>query len=135
MATLAQVRADLATLLGGISGLEVDDKPRDRIEVPCVQVGLPETVSYEVTFGKAKAAYTIPIRLYASRYDPEEGTASLDSYILPTGSLSIKYAVEAAGATSGWDFCNVSEAHDFGAYTIGDIDYLGCEFTVEIVTA
>lgn len=135
-ATLAKIRADLGTLLSTITGLEVDNKPRGRIEVPCVQVGLPETISYQVTFGGAHADYIIPVRLYVSRYDLEEGTAALDQYLLPTGALSIIDAIEAAGATSGWDFCKVSESVDFGAYTMQDgIDYLGCEFTVRIVAA
>jgi len=134
-ATMAQIRADMATLLGGISGLEVDDKPRDRVEPPCAQIGLPESISFQVTFGKTQSDYLIPVRLYVSRYDLEEGVAALDQYILPTGALSIKYALEAAGPTSNWDFCDVSEAADFGAYTIGDIDYLGCEFSVRIVAA
>jgi len=135
MASMAQVRADMATLLGGISGLTVKDKYADRIEPPCAIVGFPRTIEYEVTFGKAKASYTFPVHLYVSRYDVEEGVAALDAYVLPTGALSIKFALEAAGPTSGWDFCNVTSASGFDAYRIGEIDYLGCEFEVEIIAA
>jgi hypothetical protein len=51
--------------------------------------------------------------------------------------LSIKAAIEdtTVAITSAWHTAVVVEAKDFGAYRVGDVDYLGCELIVEVTSA
>lgn len=139
MATAAQVRADIATNLSGISGLTVKDKPTDQVnEWPIVVLGLPESLEYDFTMHGnvgGHVRYLIPLRLYVGSYDLEESTIALDAFIAPTGATSVKAAIEAAGATSGWSYCSVAEARDFGVYEVAGQNLIGCEFVVEVVAA
>ena len=139
MATLAQVRNDIATLLNTISGLVASARVQDQItEWPRAIVGMPEEVNYDVTLHGSVGGhvqYLIPVRLYVGRFDSEESQIAMDIYVAPTGTKSIKAVVEAAGATSGWSYCNIPGASDFGSYTIAGQEMLGCEFTVEVLAA
>jgi len=135
MATLTQIRTDIATRLGQIDGLNCYSRIPDMLEAPAAVVGMPDPVEYGVTFGPTGATWTIPVRLYVSRFDAENAQDIVDEFIAPTGDSSVKQAVEdeTVTITSGWHAVNVASAQEFGAYRVGDIDYLGCEFTVEVI--
>ena len=137
MATAAQVRADIATNLGTISGLAILSRPTDQVnEWPVAMLDLPDTIEYDVTFHGDQGGfvrYLFPLRVFVGRYDMDESTIALDAYVAPVGATSVKAAVEKAGATSGWSFCSVSEARDFGVYEVAGQDLLGVEFVVEVL--
>jgi hypothetical protein len=135
MSTLAQVRVDLATNLATIGGLEVYTRRPDSVEVPCAVVGMPERAEYGLTYGPTFVRYIVPVQLLVCRADAEEAQIALDVYVAPTGVTSVKAAVEVAGVTSGWHFCNVAEARDFADYEVAGIHYLGCVFPVEVVVS
>jgi hypothetical protein len=124
--------------IGTISGLAVAGYPTDQVnEWPVAMVGIPERVEYDQTFHGATGGWVlwhIPVRLYVGHYDVQESVIALEKYISPTGSLSFKSALEAAGATSNWHYINVSEAREFGNYPVAGQELLGCEFVVEVMT-
>lgn len=134
MATLTQIRDDLATRLAVIPRLNCYARIRDLVEPPAAVVGMPAPLEYNLTYGPTGGAYVIPVRLLVARFDAEAAQEALDDYIAPTGSLSVKRAVEDAAVAidSNWDTVTVSRVSEFGVYRVGDIDYLGCEFTVEV---
>lgn len=137
MATLTEIRSSLRTRLLEINNLEVHEVHPDRIDPPCAVVGSPDEVTYNTTFGPTKVRYAIPIRLYVARVDAEEAQWALDPYIAPTGATSIKTAVEnkAVTVSAGWDFVSVLGADEYGSYRVGDAEYVGVEFTVEVISA
>jgi len=139
MATLTQVRNDISTLLNTITGLVATARVQDQInEWPMAVVGMPEEVTYDQTLHGTTGGhvlYLIPVRVYVGRFDSNEAQIALDKYLAPTGATSIKAVVEAAGATSGWSFCNVSGADGFGSYEVAGQAMIGCEFTVEVLAA
>ena len=136
MATLTQVRNDIATLLNTISGLVATARVQDQItEWPRAVVGMPEEVTYDITLHGTTGGhvqYLIPVRVYVGRFDADESQLLLDKFVAPTGVTSVKAVVEAAGATSGWSYCNVSGVDGFGSYEIAGQEMIGCEFTVEV---
>ena len=135
MATLTQIRTDLATRLAAIPNLAVYPVIHDGMEPPCVVVGMPDPLEYNLTFGPTAGVYTIPLRLYVSRFDAELAQEALDEFIAPTGLTSVKRAVEdtTVAILSGWHTVTVTKVGEFGAYRLGDVDHLGCEFTTEVV--
>jgi len=135
MATLSQIRTDLGTRLAAINGLNIYPVIPDLIEEPAGVVGMPAEINYDLTMGSVVSVWMIPVRLYVCRYDAEDAQEMLDQYLEASGALSVKAAVEntAVAITSGWHVARVSTVRDFGAYRVGNIDYLGCELTVEVV--
>jgi len=135
MATLTQVRGDIATRLSKIPGLNVWPEIEDQIEAPAAVVGMPEDFEYNHTFGPNGVEYSIPVRLYATRIDSGEAQRSLDIYIAPTGDHSVKRAIEDSTVTidSDWHIVNVPGGGEFGVYQVGGVDYLGVEIVVEVL--
>jgi len=136
MATLSQVRADLAERLETINGLFVYAYIPESLEWPAVVVGMPERIEYTLTYGPVGLTWQIPVRLYAARWDAQTAQETIDQYVAATGSQSIRAALEDGTSTpsSAWHFVKVVDCRDFGAYRIADVDYIGCELLVEVVT-
>lgn len=136
MATLTQIRQDIGTRLRrGVHHLIVYDRIPDAIEVPAAVVGMPDPMEYNLTYGPTGLIVTLPVRLFVSRFDSDEAQGLLDTFIAPTGTTSVKRAIEDSTVTitSTWHAVDVSRVGDFGLYRVGDMDYIGCEFTVEVV--
>ena len=78
--------------------------------------------------------YEIPIYVYVSRVDAQDSQETLDSYLASTGSSSVKAQVESDVSLGGAaNSVRVIECKEVGLYNINNIDYLGAEFTVEVI--
>jgi len=122
MASLSSIRSGLSTRLATISGLSVYSYVPDSIEPPTAVV-------------RGSDSYEIPLYLYVSRVDAELSQDSLDEFLAGSGSSSIKQAIEGDSTLGGVvSSARVVEASNYGVYTINSIDYLGVEFSVEIIT-
>ena len=137
MATDAQMRTDLATRADAISGLSVYDKIPEGIEVPAFVVGPVESIVYNLTAGPTGALWVYLCRVYAARADSHEAQLDLGLYYAPTGTKSIKVALEteATSNTSSSHWTNVREAREPGVYSFGGVEYYGVEFVVEMAAA
>ena len=134
MATLTGIRQGIGTALESITSLTVKDYVPDSIEPPTAVVGVVENIVYDSTMARGSDTYTIPIFLYVSRVDAKDSQETLDAYLAPTGSSSIKQAVESDTSLGGaCDSVRVVEADNYGVYNINNINYLGVEFEVEII--
>ncbi len=93
------------------------------------------SVDYDSTMSRGSDSYEIPLYLYVSRVDAELSQDSLDEFLAGSGSSSIKQAIEGDSTLGGVvSSARVVEASNYGVYTINSIDYLGVEFSVEIIT-
>ena len=90
-------------------------------------------VNYDQTL-ETGAGYNFLIRIYASRATEQDGQAILDDLRDNTGSGSIYAALSASwvGESSAY-YAHTHAAGPIGVYTIGTIDYIGCEFQVEVI--
>ena len=135
MASLSSIRSGLSTRLATISGLSVYAFVPDSIEPPTALVGVMSSVDYDSTMSRGSDSYEIPLYLYVSRVDAELSQDSLDEFLAGSGSSSIKQAIEGDSTLGGVvSSARVVEASNYGVYTINSIDYLGVEFSVEIIT-
>jgi hypothetical protein len=135
MASLSSIRSGLSTRLATISGLSVYAYVPDSIEPPTAVVGVMSSVDYDSTMSRGSDSYEIPLYLYVSRVDAELSQDSLDEFLAGSGSSSIKQAIEGDSTLGGVvSSARVVEASNYGVYTINSIDYLGVEFSVEIIT-
>ena len=134
MASLSSIRSGIATNLGNISSLTVFGFVPDSIEPPTAVVGVVDNIEYDSTMARGADTYSIPVFLYVSRVDAQDSQDTLDAFLASTGSSSVKAQVESDITLGGEaQSVRVVEADNYGVYTINNIDYLGCEFTIEVI--
>ena len=131
MASLSSIRSGIATNLGNISTLTVFGFVPDSIEPPTAVVGVVDNIEYDTAMARGADTYSIPVFLYVSRVDAQD---TLDAFLASSGSSSVKTQIESDVTLGGVaNSARVVEADNYGVYTINNIDYLGCEFTVEVI--
>lgn len=134
MASLSSIRSGIATNLGNISSLTVFGFVPDSIEPPTAVVGVIDNIEYDTSMSRGADTYTIPVFLYVSRVDAQDAQDTLDAFLASSGSSSVKTQIESDVTLGGVaNSARVIEADNYGVYTINNIDYLGCEFTVEVI--
>ena len=134
MASLSSIRSGIATNLGNISSLTVFGFVPDSIEPPTAVVGVVDNIEYDTSMARGADTYKIPVFLYVSRVDAQDAQDTLDSYLASSGSSSVKTQIESDSTLGGVaNSARVVEADNYGVYSINNIDYLGCEFTVEVI--
>ena len=134
MASLSSIRDGIKTNLANISSLIVFGYVPDSIEPPTAVVGVVDNIEYDSTMARGADTYNIPVFLYVSRIDAEDSQDTLDAYLASTGASSVKAQVESDITLGGQaQSVRVVEADNYGVYTINNIDYLGCEFTIEVI--
>ena len=134
MASLSSIRSGIATNLGNISSLTVFGFVPDSIEPPTAVVGVVDNIEYDTSMSRGADTYTIPVFLYVSRVDAQDAQDTLDAFLASSGSSSVKTQIESDVTLGGVaNSARVVEADNYGVYSINNIDYLGCEFTVEVI--
>lgn len=134
MASLSSIRSGIATNLGNISSLTVFGFVPDSIEPPTAVVGVVDNIEYDTSMSRGADTYSIPVFLYVSRVDAQDAQDTLDAFLASSGSSSVKTQIESDVTLGGVaNSARVVEADNYGVYTINNIDYLGCEFTVEVI--
>jgi len=134
MASLSSIRSGIATNLGNISTLTVFGFVPDSIEPPTAVVGVVDSIEYDTSMARGADTYTIPVFLYVSRVDAQDAQDTLDGFLASSGSSSVKTQIESDVTLGGVaNSARVVEADNYGVYSINNIDYLGCEFTVEVI--
>tara|TARA_A100001201_G_scaffold92553_1_gene80600 strand:+ start:1316 stop:1723 length:408 start_codon:yes stop_codon:yes gene_type:complete len=134
MASLSSIRSGIATNLGNISSLTVFGFVPDSIEPPTAVVGVVDNIEYDTSMSRGADTYSIPVFLYVSRVDAQDAQDTLDGFLASSGSSSVKTQIESDVTLGGVaNSARVVEADNYGVYTINNIDYLGCEFTVEVI--
>ena len=134
MASLTDIRNAIKTNLANITSLTVFGFVPDSIQPPTAIVGVVESVNYDLTESRGADRYEIPVFLYVSRVDAQDSQETLDGFLASSGSSSVKTQIESDITLGGVaQSVRVVEADNYGVYTINNIDYLGVEFTVEVI--
>lgn len=131
------IQAGLATAVANVSGLkQALPSLTDAINPPTFAV-VEFELTYNQTFkgsgiGMVEALFSCGI--YVSHGDSEVGRAALVGFVAPSGSGSLKAAIE-TDRTLGGACATLNAERVRGAYrlyTIGSIDYLGATLDVRV---
>lgn len=131
-ATITGIRAGLATTIGTIKGLRtaavIPEDPK-----PPIAVVLAPTMTYDAAFGRGMDTYSFPVMVIVGRVSDRTAQQSLDAFCSPVGAFSVKAAI-CSDPTLGSSCQNarVTEMTNYGSVTIGDVEYLSAEFTVQV---
>jgi len=131
--SVSSVRSGLATRLATISGLMAYAKAPGQIQPPAAIVipGKPLGEYNEASGGLA--LLNLRVVLLVQRADDEQAQTSLDAYLDPTGTSSVKAAIEADGTLGGSaHYAWVARVDDYGSVEWAGVEYLGATFDVEV---
>lgn len=133
--SVSDLRSGIATNLATITGLRtsafVPDNP-----TPPIAVVVPQRIEYDAAMNRGMDTYTFDVLVIAQRMSERNAQSLLDGYCNPTGSSSVKTALEADTTLGGKAFdLRVTEMSNYQALTIGDTQYLAATFSVTVITA
>ena len=128
--TVGALRAGLATNLATITGLRANAIQPDN-PTPPQAIIFPTSITFDRTFKRGLDEYAFTITLIAGRQDARNGQAVMDGFCAPTGSGSIKTAIESDKTLGGaCQTLRVTELSAYGSTSIGDTIYLTADFSV-----
>ena len=132
MADLVNIRTRLAANLATITGLRTSAEIIDNPSPPVALVNL-EGVEYDGAMKGGLTTYTFTVILVVGRAAERTMQRKLDAYLQPTGTQSVKSAVESDRTLAGEVYdLRVESAQSVGSITINDQTYLAAEFTVTV---
>lgn len=129
--SISLLRQGLANNLQTLKGLRVVATLPDAVNPPMAMIGL-EKVSYNQQNQRSMAEYTFRVTVVVGRVSERIAQQALDVYVAP-GAGSIKFALESDRTLGGVAYeVFVPELSAYGAVSIGGIDYLSAEFSVQV---
>ena len=132
MASITAIRSGLATNLGTITGLRSGATIPDNVNPPYAIIA-PSSVDYHRAFNNALSTYNFTITLVVGRVSERTAQNNLDAYCSPTGSSSIRVAIESDKTLGGVAFDTiVTGMRNYGSVTIGENTYLAAEFDIAV---
>lgn len=134
MASISTLRTKIAENLATISGLRVSPTGQIPENVnPPYAIITPNAVEYHKAFNNALNTYNFTITVVVGRADARSAQNALDAYCSPTGSSSIKGAVESDRELDGNSYSLiVTRMRNYGSITIGETNYLAAEFDLVV---
>jgi len=128
MASLSELRDGIATNLSTITGLRVSAFVPDNINPPLAII-TPQNIEYHKSFQNGLNTYNFIVSVFVGRVSERVAQNTLDAYCAPTGSSSIKSAIESDRTLQGRAFdLVVSDMRNYGSVTIAENTYLTAEF-------
>lgn len=129
-ATVSGIRAGLATRLATISGLRVSATIPDQPNPPQAVISI-DSVDYDKAFNRGHDEYRWTVTLIIGRVSERTAQDRMDTFLAPTGSTSIKTAIEADQSLSGSATAvRVTGVTGIQSVTVGDITYLAANLAV-----
>lgn len=132
MPTFTELRSGLKTNLATIAGLRTADLIPDQVNPP-IAIVTPETITFDSAFARGLDEYAFTVLVVVHRAAERSAQGSLDAYCNPTGSTSIKTAIESDRSLGGKaQTLRVTDLRSYQFLSVGDVDYLAAEFSVVV---
>ena len=132
MPTIAELKNGLATNLATISGLRTSGTIPEQVNPPVAIITF-NNVDYDTTFGRGLDMYSFTVTVIVSRADARNAQNLLDVYCAPTGSSSIKTAIELDRSLgSKANDLRVTGLSNYCNLSIGVTNYFADEFAVTV---
>ena len=132
MASITAIRSGLATRLGTITGLRTGATIPDNVNPPYAII-TPTTVNYHRAFNNALSTFNFTVMVVVGRVSERTSQNSLDAYCSPSGSSSIRVAIEADKTLGGVVFDTiVTGMRNYGSVVLGENTYLAAEFDIAV---
>jgi len=125
------IRTGLETRLATITGLRAENVWPDTIKTPAAIVR-PVRGTVHTTFARRSSIF-FEILIVVQESTLARAQDKIDGYLAITGANSVLAAIEGDETLGGAaEDCNVTGWRDYGPMTIGDVQYFGVVFDVEV---
>ena len=132
MTTLSALRSGIATNLATISGLRTSATVPDDVNPP-IAVVAPQGITFDTAFARGLDTYEFQVLVIVGRVDERSAQNKLDAFCNPTGSQSIKTAIESDPTLGGEsNDLRVTEMRNYSSLPVGELTYLAAEFAVTV---
>jgi hypothetical protein len=135
MAEIASIQAGISARFATVVTRTLDND-RDLVAVPpggLAVVGLPTGVEYDATFARGADTYTFVVRVLTGRQSERTAEVLLGQLVSGAGAKSAKAALEGYESLGIGGTARMTSAGSFGSYVYGEIEFLGVEFTIEVI--
>ena len=133
MAALSDIRTGLANRIATISGLRTAATIPDQVNPP-IAIVIPERLTYDDAFNRGLVTYSFLVQVIVGKVSERTSQNKIDGFINPTGTTSIKAAIEGDKTLNGVVFdTRVTEVTGYSVVQVGDIAYMSCEFRVTVL--
>ena len=133
MASLSDIRTGLANRIATISGLRTAATIPDQVNPP-IAIVIPERLTYDDAFNRGLVTYSFLVQVIVGKVSERTSQNKIDGFINPTGTTSIKAAIEGDKTLNGAVFdTRVTEVTGYSVVQVGDIAYMSCEFRVTVL--
>jgi hypothetical protein len=130
--SVSGIRNRMAINLATVPGLRTSDYVPDNPKPP-VAVVMPPTIKYDVAMGRGLDEYEFIVTVIVGKQSERMAQRLLDSLCAPTGSGSVKTAIESDRFLAGeCQDLRVTEMRRISSLIIDQITYLAAEFTVQV---
>jgi hypothetical protein len=132
VASITAIRSGLATNLATITGLRSGPTIPDNVNPPYAII-TPSGVQYHRAFNNALSTYNFTVMVVVGRVSERTAQNNLDAYCSPTGTSSIRVAIESDKTLGGVVYDTiVTGMRNYGSVTIGENIYLAAEFDIAV---
>lgn len=119
---------NLATIDGLRTSATVPDDPK-----PPVAIVRPNSITFDLSFARGVDEYEYLVLVIVGRVDERSAQNKLDEYCAPSGSTSVKQAIESDKTLGGNAYdLRVREMRNYQQINVGDVTYLSAEFVVQV---
>jgi hypothetical protein len=130
--SVSSLRSGLSTRLATISGLRTSSYVIPD-PMPPVAIVIPSGITFDSTFARGMDEYEFVVLVLVGSVDDRTSQDRMDAYCDPSGSGSIKAAIEGDKTLGGAAFTlRVREMRNYQQTPIGDQIYLSAEFVVQV---
>lgn len=133
MSLISDARQAIADAISSPTGPDLRTYPffPDNPQVPCAAVWLDDPAAeYQVAMNNGLNAYHFVITVLAGRASERAAQDQLDEYLSADSAASVKQALQ--GNTTLGTKVRVSRAAGYAPYKVGDVDYIGVQFHVDV---
>ena len=132
MPTMTELRDGLKNRLATISGLRTTATIPDQVNPPIAIVSL-DTIAFDQAFRRGLDEYRFTITVVVGRISERTAQTKLDGYLAPTGSTSIKTAIEGDTSLGGKaQTLRVTEMTGLSSAAEAEDIYLTATFSVTV---
>lgn len=130
--TVSGLRTGIATNLATITGLRTAATvPAD--PKPPIAVVMPNLINFDTAFARGLDEYEFIVLVIVGKVDDRTAQNTMDGYCNPTGSGSVKTAIERDKTLGGnAQTLRVTNMRNYAALSIAENTYLAAEFTVQV---
>jgi len=129
---LSDIRAAMGTALSAVPNLRVRELIPALVTPPMAVVS-PSSIEYDLNAKNGVSRYLFTVTVFVVKADDRAAQLRVDPFVAPTGTGSIKAALEADRTLGGVvNTLRVTDVNNYSSADANDVLYLAVDFQVEV---